>query len=100
MASNGGLSGKRWDEVRRFVIARDSACHLCGKPVDKTLSGRHPRGPQAHHLLPKKRYPAKMFDPSVIRLTHRDCNERAGDRMPEPSINGEPSRQWLNPGAA
>ncbi len=95
MASNGGLSGKRWAELRQFVIARDTDCWLCNEPVDKTLSGRHPRGPQAHHVLPKKLYPNQMFDPAFIRLTHRDCNERAGDRMPEPSIHAGPSRQWL-----
>ena len=55
------------------IAERDGyRCHICGKRVDMTLSGRHPQGPTADHLLPVS---AGGGDESVnVALCHNRCN--------------------------
>ena len=66
---------------RRYVLAevaeRDGfRCHLCRKPVDMSLSGRHPQGPTADHLVPVAC--GGGDDPQNIRLAHSRCNIKRG----------------------
>ena len=43
MASNPRrANGARRDAVRRWVLATQDNCALCGKPVDKSLKTPHP----------------------------------------------------------
>lgn len=51
-------------------------CHLCGKPVDRTLSGRHPKGPTADHLIPVAH--GGGDDPHNVALAHSRCNIKRG----------------------
>ena len=61
----------------RYVLAeiakRDNyRCHLCGKRVDMALSGRHPQGPTADHLIPVAH--GGGDDPHNVALAHSRCN--------------------------
>jgi len=94
MASNGGLRGPRWDSLRRQVLIRDSHCHLCGEPVNKTLSGRHERGPVVDHIVPKSKGGA-VFDLANLALAHRKCNTSKGATAPTYIDGAKPSRNWL-----
>ena len=59
------------------IAQRDNhRCHICGKPVDMSLSGRHPQGPTADHLLPVAA--GGGDDPWNIALAHRRCNIKRG----------------------
>jgi 5-methylcytosine-specific restriction endonuclease McrA len=61
----------------RDIAERDACrCHLCGKPVDMTLSGRHPQGPTADHLVPVSC--GGGDEPHNVALAHRRCNVKRG----------------------
>jgi len=62
---------------QRYVLAdiakRDKyRCHICRTPVDMRLSGRHPQGPTADHLIPVSR--GGGDDAFNIALAHSRCN--------------------------
>lgn len=94
MAEQFNRNDPRWHHARAIVLARDTHCHLCGEPVDKTLSGRLPDGPNADHVVPKSRGGA-LYDPANLRLAHKRCNQSKWDKMPNYVPNAEPSRDWL-----
>ena len=58
----------------RDALIRESApyCALCGGYVDKALSGRHPLGPSADHIIPVSH--GGTHDLSNLQLTHSSCN--------------------------
>lgn len=59
------------------IAERDlCTCHLCGKPVDMSLSGRHPLGPTADHLVPVSC--GGGDEPHNVALAHRRCNVKRG----------------------
>lgn len=94
MASNKGRTGKAYQQLREWVIANHNACHLCGQPVNKNLSGLHPLGPTLDHLQPLSRG-GSMLDRSNARLAHRRCNSKRSDTpIPTETAHG-PSRDWL-----
>lgn len=99
--------GKR---LREQVLAEESDCHLCGEPVDKSLTidwGKHGRRckgdgcpgcvphsmrAEVDHIIPI----SKGGDPyarSMARLSHRKCNRAKGAKMP----GVEPMPQELFP---
>lgn len=61
----------------RDIATRDGArCHLCGKPVDMTLSGMSELGPTIDHLIPLS---AGGEDTARnVALAHRRCNVARG----------------------
>lgn len=67
---------------RARVIAEETDCWICHKPVDKTLSGRDPYGPTADHVLP--RHKGGTNDRTNLRLAHQRCNNaRTGLERPK-----------------
>lgn len=66
-------NGYRRDQVRRRVLAEETECWLCGKPVDKTLKTPDPGSPEVDEVVPVKDG-GSPFDRSNCRLSHRSCN--------------------------
>jgi 5-methylcytosine-specific restriction endonuclease McrA len=63
----------------RQIAERDgNNCHLCGKDVDLSLSGRHQRGPTIDHIVPVSL--GGTNDPENLALAHRDCNVKKSNR--------------------
>ena len=61
------------------VAQRDGfICHLCSAPVDMSLSGRHPWGPTADHVVPVAH--GGGDEPENIRLAHSRCNVKRRTR--------------------
>jgi 5-methylcytosine-specific restriction endonuclease McrA len=59
------------------VAARDGyICHLCGRRVDMSLSGRHPWGPTADHLIPASH--GGGDEPQNVAPAHSRCNIKRG----------------------
>lgn len=75
-------NGHRRNEVRARVLARDTHCWLCKKPVDKTLPPRLDESPEVHELIPVSRG-GSAYDTSNCVLTHRACNRWIGNRTPD-----------------
>lgn len=85
-------NGHRRREVTARVLAEESTCALCDKPVDKTLrmtQGEHgprcpggsctgciphPMRPEVDEDLPRARG-GSPYDRSNCRLMHRHCNQ-------------------------
>lgn len=100
-------SSKR-NEIRRWVLATQDVCALCGKPVDKTLTTytdpkdgkrkRHPMSAEVDEIVPLS-LGGSPISRDNVQLTHRICNQRKGNRMPgapKKTIN-EPlprSKEW------
>ncbi len=96
-------NGARRRGLRAQVLAEESACWICGGPVDKTLTvewGKHgpkckgdgcpgcvphPMRAEVDEVVPVSKG-GSPYDRSNCRLSHRQCNRQRGngDRKPDP----------------
>ena len=83
---------RAWQQARAKVIATQTHCGICGQPVDKTLSGRHPLGPTADHRTPLTRG-GSLLDPTNLQLAHLRCNSAKKNRPSRKKM--DTSRDWL-----
>ncbi|HIW77061.1 HNH endonuclease [Gordonibacter sp.] len=85
-------------EIRRWLLATQHNCALCGQPIDKTLKTPHPMSAEVDEIVPISRGGSPIARDNV-QLVHRICNQRKGNRMahePRKTIS-EPlptSREW------
>ena len=64
---------------RRRIFERDKwRCHLCGKPVVRTVVVPHPLAPTVDHVVPLAA--GGTHEPANCRTAHFICNSRKGDR--------------------
>lgn len=91
-------NGGRRRKLTRRVILSENTCGICGQPVDKSLdrlpgvhnpscrnpacSGckLHPLRAEVDEILPVSKG-GSPIQRSNMRLTHRICNQRRGNRM-------------------
>lgn len=76
-------NGHRRRELRKRVLAEETACGICGHPVDRTLrrtpDGKpHPLSPEVDEIIPVSRG-GNPLDRDNVRLAHRICNQRRGN---------------------
>ena len=65
---------------RKIILATQSICAICGRPVDKTLKSPDPMSASIDHIIPV----AKHGDPvslDNLQLAHRCCNRKKGTRL-------------------
>lgn len=70
----------QFEANRKIIIATQSICGICGKPVDKSLKYPHPMSATVDHIIPLSR----NGDPSALenlQLAHRCCNRAKSDRL-------------------
>ncbi len=72
----------QFEKNRKWILATQSVCALCGKPVDKTLKPPHPLSPAIDHIIPvsKGGHPSSREN---LQLTHRCCNRQKSDKLLE-----------------
>ena len=83
-------SGPQWNACRRIVLARESVCWLCGRPVDFNAPPRSKWAPSVDHVyplkhlrgLPETEQRRLAYDPDLCRLACYSCNSSAGQRRP------------------
>ena len=100
-------------KVRAQVLAEETHCHLCGEPVDKTLTmawGQHgPRckgdgcpgcvphelRPEVDELIPRE-HGGDPLDRSNCRLSHRRCNrdKYIASKRPAADPDAFPLSDW------
>ena len=88
---------------RKIILATQSICAICGKPVDKTLKSPDPMSASVDHIIPiaKGGHPCDLDN---LQLAHRSCNRAKGvDIVPqikfearEPNRDFPQSRDWKN----
>lgn len=69
-----------FDRAKKKILATQTVCGICGKPVDKGLRYPHPMSPCIDHIVPI----AKGGHPSDIenlQLAHWTCNRQKADRI-------------------
>ena len=81
-----------FEKNKKIILATQSICGICGKPVDKTLKYPHPYSPTVDHIIPCKK--GGSDDLENLQLAHRKCNRLKSDKMPEVNIkkNNNPNR--------
>ena len=87
--------GKRalYDHNKKIILATQSVCGICGKPVDKSIKYPDPMSPTIDHIIPiaKGGHPSDMAN---LQLAHRMCNRAKGTKInPDiPKIEIDPNR--------
>lgn len=69
---------KRYDRNHKRVLRDETLCWICGDVVDKTLSGRDPKGPSVDHVIPRAQ--GGSNDRDNLRLAHLSCNSAHAGR--------------------
>ena len=75
-----GPHRQQYQYNRKRILATQSICALCGKPVDKSLKSPHPMSPSVDHIIPvaKGGHPSEITN---LQLAHRACNRAKADRL-------------------
>lgn len=81
----------QFETNRRIILATQSVCGICGKPVDKTLKYPDPMSPTVDHIIPISRngHPSAIEN---LQLAHRCCNRAKSDKLVEPKELTEKAR--------
>lgn len=66
-------NGWRRQQVAARVLAAYDTCHLCGRPVDKSLPPGLPGSPEVDEIIPVSKGGSPYLF-SNCRLAHRWCN--------------------------
>ena len=69
-----------FERNKKKILATQTVCGICGKPVDKSLQFPHPLSPCIDHIVPV----AKGGHPSDIenlQLAHWTCNRQKSDKL-------------------
>lgn len=68
-------------EVRLAIYERDGwVCHLCKREVEPTLHPNHTFAATLDHIEPRSLTLFPDDSPANLRLAHRSCNSRRGNR--------------------
>lgn len=69
-----------YEKNRKVILATQSVCGICGKPVDMGLKTPHPLSPCIDHIIPiaKGGHPS---DISNLQLAHWSCNRQKSDKL-------------------
>lgn len=83
------------DRNRKKIMATQTVCGICGKPVDKSLRYPHPLSPCVDHIVPVARggHPS---DISNMQLAHWTCNRQKADKLLKRHRNAEESQTLSN----
>lgn len=69
------------DADRRAVYERDGwECQICHEPVDRTLDPQDRMAATLDHVVPRSMTLFPDDSPTNLRLAHRSCNSRRGNR--------------------
>ena len=86
-----GRSGHSWRRLYARVRRNQSACHLCGKPIDKSLPWPDPWSFSVDHVEPRGMNPELAEVYENLRAAHLKCNRDRGVR----GLPAQPtSRDW------
>lgn len=66
----------RYRRNRARILRGDPVCHLCGEPIDRTLTWPHPQSASADHLDPVSRGGDNQGE---LAPAHLGCNSRRGN---------------------
>lgn len=95
-----GCHAKLYRTHRKRILATQSICAICGRPVDKELKAPDPMSPTVDHIIPlnKGGHPS---DINNLQLAHWICNRMKSDKFitaapKEPNRAIKVSCDWQN----
>lgn len=92
MPNGWGHSGAEYRKLWEYVMnARPLVCWLCTGVIDPSLKYPDPGSRALHCVLPVSKGGA--LDRTNCVPTHRQCNLRQGDRLPD---EGPFTKQWVS----
>lgn len=76
----GGPHYKQYELNKKKILATQTICGICGKPVDMSLKYPHPLSACVDHIIPiaKGGHPSDMAN---LQLAHWTCNRSKSDKM-------------------
>lgn len=83
-----GPHRRTFDKNKKRILATQTVCGICGRPVDFSLVYPHPLSACIDHIIPV----AKGGHPSDIenlQLAHWTCNRQKSDKLVERKAVGE-----------
>ena len=78
-----GTHRQQFQRNKRIILATQSRCGICGRPVDKTIKYPDPMSACIDHIIPIAQggHPSDMDN---LQLAHRCCNASKADKLAEP----------------
>lgn len=75
-----GKHRRMFDSNKKKILATQSVCGICGRPVDKSLKYPNPMAPCIDHIIPIDRggHPS---DISNLQLAHWTCNRQKSNKL-------------------
>lgn len=69
-----------FERNKKKIMATQTVCGICGKPVDKSLRYPHPLSPCIDHIIPvaKGGHPSDLEN---LQLAHWTCNRQKSDKL-------------------
>ncbi len=69
-----------FEAARKKILATQTICGICGKPVDFSYKAPHPLSPTVDHIIPvsKNGHPSDLAN---LQLAHRCCNREKADKL-------------------
>lgn len=69
-----------FENARKKILATQTICGICGKPVDFSYRYPHPMSPTVDHIIPvsKGGHPSDLDN---LQLAHRCCNREKSDKL-------------------
>lgn len=79
-ADREGQHRTAYQKNRKTILASQSVCAICGKPVDKELKAPDPLSPTVDHIVPinKGGHPSALEN---LQLAHWICNRMKSDKL-------------------
>ena len=77
---------------RKRILASQSVCAICGRPVDKELKAPDPMSPTVDHIIPINKG-GHISDLNNLQLAHWICNRMKSDKLIE--CNPNQNRQGM-----
>ena len=89
-------SGNRgaYENARQKILATQTVCGICGKPVDFSYKYPHPLSPTVDHIIPvsKGGHPSDLDN---LQLAHRCCNRAKSDKIMGQNFTRPPAEEKL-----
>lgn len=79
-ADHEGPMRRAYAKNKRKILATQTVCGICGKPVDKSLKFPNPLAPTVDHIIPVARggHPSDIDN---LQLAHWTCNRQKSDKI-------------------
>ena len=79
-----GKDKRKYLQNKKKILASQSVCGVCGRPVDMSLKYPHPMSATVDHIIPVAKGGGSEL--SNLQLTHLWCNRQKSDRLLVPGV--------------